>query len=179
MNWIELLLICVVIDQEWNQNGCLLAKFFFAFVFVSFTKNAKKNEANIRPSWPNKPGQPRIYYTRRELDPKCVPQVFLGLLLEMRQSAIRDFKIQRPGWQRECRKNNRFNKQNNKLARASNFLYFSFPFLHDYGMKMPSVASQGGRKQGTTKFYFSFWAWIWSLEIQLQEGSPTFNKVRG
>ena len=36
------------------------------------------------------------------------------------------------------------------------FLYFSFPFLHDYGMKMPSVASQGGRKQGTTKFYFSF-----------------------
>ena len=38
---------------------------------------------------------------------------------------------------------------------------------------MPNFAFYGGRKQATTKFYFSFWAWIWSLEIQLQEGSPT------
>ena len=52
------------------------------------------------------------------------------------------------------------------------FLYISFPFLHDYDVKMPNFAFYGGRKQATTKFYFSFWAWIWSLEIQLQEGSP-------
>ena len=25
--------------------------------------------------------------------------------------------------------------------------------------------------------YFSFCTWIWSLRIQLQEGSPTFDKV--
>ena len=43
---------------------------------------------------------------------------------------------------------------------------------------MPNFAFYGGRKQATTKFYFSFWAWPWSLEIQLQEGSPTFDKVR-
>ena len=42
---------------------------------------------------------------------------------------------------------------------------------------MPNFAFYGGRKQATTKFYFSFWAWPWSLEIQLQEGSPTFDKV--
>ena len=35
----------------------------------------------------------------------------------------------------------------------------------------------GVRKQGTTKRYFSFWIWIWPLGIQLQEGSPTFDKV--
>ena len=43
---------------------------------------------------------------------------------------------------------------------------------------MPNFAFYGGRKQATTKFYFSFWAWPWSLEIQLQEGSRTFVKVR-
>ena len=59
------------------------------------------------------------------------------------------------------------------------FLYISFPFLHDCDVKMPNFAFYGGRKQPTTKFYFSFWAWIWSIEIQLQEGSPTIDKVRG
>ena len=58
-------------------------------------------------------------------------------------------------------------------------LYISFKFLHDYDVKMPNFAFYGGRKQATTKFYFSFWAWIWSLEIQLQEGSPTIDKVSG
>ena len=43
---------------------------------------------------------------------------------------------------------------------------------------MPNFAFYGGHKQATTKFYFSFWAWPWSLEIQLQEGSPTCDKVR-
>ena len=59
------------------------------------------------------------------------------------------------------------------------FLYISFPFLHDYDVKMPNFAFSWGRKQAKTKFYFFFWAWIWSLEIQLQEGSPTIDKVSG
>ena len=36
------------------------------------------------------------------------------------------------------------------------FLYISFPFLHDYDVKMPNFAFYGGRKQATTIFYFSF-----------------------
>ena len=36
------------------------------------------------------------------------------------------------------------------------FLYISIPFLHDYDVKMPNLAFCGGRKQATTKFYFSF-----------------------
>jgi len=36
------------------------------------------------------------------------------------------------------------------------FMYISFPFLHDYGVKMPNFAFHGERKQATTKFYFSF-----------------------
>ena len=59
------------------------------------------------------------------------------------------------------------------------FLYLSSPFLHDCDVKMPNFAFYGGHKQATTKFYFSFWAWLWSLEIQLQEGSPTIDKVSG
>ena len=58
-------------------------------------------------------------------------------------------------------------------------LYISFPFLHDYDVKMPDFLFYGGRAQATTKFYFSFWAWLWSLEIQLQEGSFTIDKVSG
>ena len=36
------------------------------------------------------------------------------------------------------------------------FLYISFPFLHDYDVKMPNFAFYGGNKQTTTNFYFSF-----------------------
>ena len=36
------------------------------------------------------------------------------------------------------------------------FLYLSFPFLHDYDVKMPKFTFYGGRKQATMKFYFSF-----------------------
>ena len=36
------------------------------------------------------------------------------------------------------------------------FLYISFLFLRDYDVKMPNCAFYGGRKQATTKFYFSF-----------------------
>ena len=39
-------------------------------------------------------------------------------------------------------------------------------FLHDYDVKMPNFAFYGGRKQATTKFYFSFWAWIWSYSFR-------------
>ena len=35
-------------------------------------------------------------------------------------------------------KNNRFNKLNNNLARASRILYISLPSLHDYDVKMPN-----------------------------------------
>ena len=59
---------------------------------------------------------------------------------------IGDFKIQRRGRQREGQKNNRFNKQNNNFARATHF------FVHFF----PVFARLGGRKQATTKFYFSF-----------------------
>ena len=36
------------------------------------------------------------------------------------------------------------------------FLYISFPLLNDCDVKMPNFAFYGGRKQATTKFYFSF-----------------------
>ena len=82
--------------------------------------------------------------------------------------------------QRELQQNNRFNKQNNNFARAPCFLYISLPvFFHDYDVKMPNFAFYGGRKQATTKFYFSYCTWIWCLGIQLQEGSPTFDNVSG
>ena len=45
--------------------------------------------------------------------------------------------------------------------------------------EMPNFAFYAERKQATTKFYFSFPTWIWSLRIQPQDGSPTFDKVIG
>ena len=54
------------------------------------------------------------------------------------------------------------------------FIYISFLFLHDFEVKMPNFAFYVGCKQASKKFYFSFWAWIWSLETQLQETSGRF-----
>ena len=56
---------------------------------------------------------------------------------------------------------------------------FLCPFLHDHDVKIPTFAFYGVRKQATTKFCFSFCTWMWSLGIQLQEGSPTFDQVSG
>ena len=61
------------------------------------------------------------------------------------------------------KQNSKFKKQYNNFARASHFLYISLPFLHDYGVTMSSLVFYGEPKQATTKFYLSFWAWIWSL----------------
>ena len=36
------------------------------------------------------------------------------------------------------------------------FLYISFPFLHDYDVKMLNFLFYGERKQATKKSYFSF-----------------------
>ena len=47
-------------------------------------------------------------------------------------------------------------KQNNNFARATHFFVDFFPVLHDYDVKMPNFAFYGGRKEATTKNYFSF-----------------------
>ena len=54
------------------------------------------------------------------------------------------------------KKNNRLNRQKTTSQMHHTFLYISFPFLHDYDVKMPNFALYGGRKQATTKFYLSF-----------------------
>ena len=36
------------------------------------------------------------------------------------------------------------------------FLYISLLLFHDYDVKIPSFTFYGGRKQPTTKFFFSF-----------------------
>ncbi len=51
-----------VIDQVWGQDGWILAEFFFFACLWTETESRsintqKKNEANIKPSWPNKLGQ--------------------------------------------------------------------------------------------------------------------------
>ena len=53
-------------------------------------------------------------------------------------------------------KNNWFNKQNNNFASASRFFVHFFPVFCTTTIEMPNFAFYGGRKQATTKFYFSF-----------------------
>ena len=70
---------------------------------------------------------------------------------------IRDFKIQRRGQQRKCKKKTIGLISTTTTSHVHHaFLYISFPFLHDYDVKMPNFAFYGGRKQAKTKFYFSF-----------------------
>ena len=48
-----------VIDEVWGQDGWILAKFLFFYVFMARVEiqvhklAKKKNDANIQPSWPN------------------------------------------------------------------------------------------------------------------------------
>ena len=42
---------------------------------------------------------------------------------------------------------------------------------------MIKLTFYGGRRQETTKFYFSFCPWTWFLGIQFREGSPSFKCV--
>ena len=74
----------------------------------------------------------------------------------------RDFKIQRRGRQRERKKTIGLIGKTTTSQVHNTFLYISFPFLHDYEVKMPNFALYGGRKQATAKFYFSFRGWLWS-----------------
>ena len=69
----------------------------------------------------------------------------------------RDFKIQRRGRQRERKKKTiGLISKTTTLHVHHTFLYISFPFLHDYDVKMLNFAFYGERKQATTKFYFCF-----------------------
>ena len=68
---------------------------------------------------------------------------------------------------KNVKKKNRFYKQNNNFARASRF------FVHFFAC-FCTTTTEKCRKQATTKLNFSFCTRIWSLGIQLQEGSPTY-----
>ena len=91
----------------------------------------------------------------------------------------RYFKIQWRGRQRERKKTIGFISKTITLHVHHTYWYISLPFLPDYDVKLPNLAFYGLYKQATTKFYFSFLTWKWSIGIQLQEGSPTFDKVIG
>ena len=75
----------------------------------------------------------------------------------------RSSDVSRSGRQRERKKK----KKKGLISKTTTshvhhtFLYIPFPFFHDHDVKMPNFAFYAGRKrQATTKFYFSFWAWI-------------------
>ena len=59
------------------------------------------------------------------------------------------------------------------------FSTFLWRPLHDYDMKPPNLTFYGGRGHTTTNFPSSFWTWIKSLRIQLQEKSPAFDLLSG
>ena len=67
----------------------------------------------------------------------------------------RDFKIQRRGRQRECKKKG-FISKTQLCTCITLFCTFLLPFLHDYDVKMPNFAFYGQRKLAKTKFNFSF-----------------------
>ena len=63
------------------------------------------------------------------------------------------------------------------ISNMHHVFHISLPLLHYNDIKMPHFTFNGERKEAMTKLYFSLWTWIWSLGIQLQEGSSRFDKV--
>ena len=53
--------------------------------------------------------------------------------------------------------------QNNNFARASHFLYISWPSLHDCNVKVPNFMFCWGHEHKTTTFLFFSWTLIYSL----------------
>ena len=51
-------------------------------------------------------------------------------------------------------------KKEKHFSRASHFFVHFFVAFARLRRENPNFALYGGRKQATTKFYFSFWAWI-------------------
>ena len=51
--------------------------------------------------------------------------------------------------------------------------------LQDYDVKPPNATFRRGREHTMTNYPFSFWRWIKSIRIQLQEKSRTFDVLRG
>ena len=76
---------------------------------------------------------------------------------------FRDFRIQ----QHDSNKKIMSKTMGSIVALSHFFIYISLLFLCDCEAKMPNFSFNGERKRATTKFYFSFWNWIWSVGIQL------------
>ena len=69
------------------------------------------------------------------------------------KGGVMDFKIQR---ERERQKTIGLISKPTTLHVHHPFLYISFLFLHEYDVKKFNFAFYAGRKQATTKLYFSF-----------------------
>ena len=59
------------------------------------------------------------------------------------------------------------------------FLYISFPFLHDYDVKMPKISRFMEDVDKQRRFISLSELELGPLKIQLREGSPTIDKVSG
>ena len=93
---------------------------------------------------------------------------------------IRELKQYRQRPQRQLQKNNGFNNQNNSSARTSRFLvHFLDVHCTTTTWNLRIWRFMGGRGHTTTNFPSSFWTWIKSLRIQLQEKSPAFDILNG
>ena len=109
-------------------------------------------------------GKIREFRNERESGPSLLPQRFLGLLLATRERILGSLRFNDATATRTCKKKkNRFNTL---------FRTFLYRFCTSTTCKF-----YGERKQATTKFYFAFWTWKWSLGIQIQKGSRTFDKA--
>ena len=69
---------------------------------------------------------------------------------------IMDFKNQRLDDNEKVKKSKRFNKQNNNFAQAPHFFVHFLLVFARLRRENALFRVYGGRKQATTKFYFSF-----------------------
>ena len=142
-----------------NINNLQLVQNIAARVDLGLKKFDHISQAIKSLNW--LPVNDRIYLNDAVMMYKCIKKLVPNYLFEKftLRSQIhtnRDFKIQRRGRQRKRQKKIGLISKTTTLHVHHAFLYISFLFLHDYDVKMPNFAFYRGRKQATTKLYFSF-----------------------
>ena len=82
---------------------------------------------------------------------------------------------------RRSQKNTCFYENSSALCTSCITLFRTFLWrpLHDYDVKPPNARASKYEDKFETPYPFSFWNWIKSLRVQLQEKAPAFDKLSG
>ena len=153
-----------------KSKWLLMSQVLFFCVFVSVTKNAKKNKANIQPSWPNKPGQSRFYCMAKERTFTCGTNTgnperawWVHLTLSGSQSECRILLL---SWLQLCRLKRRRSEFKSHDLLLCRMEFFFLPVLTATGEHHPgaSISNVSQCLSASVSLSFLFFEEIWCVQ---------------